>query len=109
MPHTSAPWKFIDSPAWGYSTLWNPDTRQEILVPDGRNEADHPETWMGEELTDDDKALIEAAPLLLDALRDMAAGWRYIRKHHGDLAGVGWDRAQSAAEAAIAAATGAQS
>ena len=36
-----------------------------------------------------------------EALADMLAGWRYIRLHHGDLNGVGWDRAQFAAEAAL--------
>jgi hypothetical protein len=50
--------------------------------------------------------LIAAAPDLYEALRDMLAGWRYIRQSHGDLYGVGWDRAQGKAEAAIAAATG---
>jgi hypothetical protein len=33
-----------------------------------------------------------------EALRDMLSGWRYIRKFHGDLDGVGWDRAQTKAE-----------
>jgi regulator of replication initiation timing len=33
-----------------------------------------------------------------EALRDMLSGWRYIRKTHGDLYGVGWDRAQTKAE-----------
>lgn len=33
-----------------------------------------------------------------EALRDMLSGWRYIRKVHGDLYGVGWDRAQTKAE-----------
>lgn len=32
------------------------------------------------------------------ALSDMLSGWRYIREVHGDLYGVGWDRAQDAAE-----------
>jgi hypothetical protein len=50
--------------------------------------------------------LCAASQDLLDALRDMLSGWRYIRSSHGDLYGVGWDRAQSAAEAAIAKATG---
>ncbi len=50
--------------------------------------------------------LIAAAPALLDALQDMLAGWRYIREVHGDLPGVGWDRAQAKAEAALAQAEG---
>jgi hypothetical protein len=48
-----------------------------------------------------------AAPDLLEALRDMLAGWKYIRSFHGDLYGVGWDRAEDKAEEAIAKATGA--
>ena len=35
------------------------------------------------------------------ALADMLAGWRYIRQSHGDLYGVGWDRAQEKAEVAL--------
>lgn len=52
--------------------------------------------------------LIAAAPDLLDALKDMLSGWRYIRQDsaHQCIYGVGWDRAQSAAEAAIAKAEG---
>lgn len=50
--------------------------------------------------------LIAAAPDLLDALRDMLSGWKYIRDVHGDLYGVGWDRAQGKAEAALAKAQG---
>ena len=38
---------------------------------------------------------------LRNALADMLAGWRYIRQSHGDLYGVGWDRAQQKAEAAL--------
>lgn len=37
-----------------------------------------------------------------DALADMLNGWKYIRESHGDLYGVGWDRAQGKAEAALA-------
>ena len=43
---------------------------------------------------------------LLEALKDMRAGWKYIRETHGDLYGVGWDRAQSKADSAIALAQG---
>ena len=38
---------------------------------------------------------------LRSALTDMHSGWLYIREHHGDLYGVGWDRCQAAAEAAL--------
>lgn len=40
---------------------------------------------------------------LAEALRDMLNGWLYIRESHGDLYGVGWDRAQHKAEAALVA------
>lgn len=39
----------------------------------------------------------------IDALEDMNNGWKYIRSSHGDLYGVGWDRAQGKADDAIAA------
>ena len=38
---------------------------------------------------------------LREALEDALGGWRYIRKHHGDLSGVGWDRVEDAARAAL--------
>ncbi len=50
--------------------------------------------------------LIAASRDLLDALKDMHSGWKYIRETHGDLYGVGWDRSQEKAEAAIAKAEG---
>jgi len=39
---------------------------------------------------------------LVAALTDMRAGWRYIRDVHGDLPGVGWDRCEQSATAALA-------
>jgi len=39
---------------------------------------------------------------LREALLDMASGWRYIRQHHGDLPGVGWERCEASATAALA-------
>tara|TARA_R110000772_G_scaffold4094_2_gene14447 strand:- start:3222 stop:3428 length:207 start_codon:yes stop_codon:yes gene_type:complete len=36
-----------------------------------------------------------------DALSDMLSGWRYIRQVHGDLSGVGWDRAEDKAREAL--------
>lgn len=38
---------------------------------------------------------------LREALKDMLSGWRYIREQHGDLYGVGWDRAEEAARKAL--------
>lgn len=53
-----------------------------------------------------DANLIAAAPELLDALQDMLSGWQYIRSQHGDLYGIGWDRAQDKAISAINKALG---
>jgi hypothetical protein len=47
--------------------------------------------------------LRQAAEMALDALKDMNCGWKYIRESHGDLYGVGWDRAQGKADDAIEA------
>jgi hypothetical protein len=44
---------------------------------------------------------------LLLAIEDMLNGWRYIRQTHGDLYGVGWDRAEDKAVKAIANTKGA--
>ena len=38
---------------------------------------------------------------LREALEDALGGWRYIRRYHGDLPGVGWDRVENAATAAL--------
>lgn len=40
----------------------------------------------------------EALKLAFEALKDMNCGWKYIRESHGDLYGVGWDRAQQKAD-----------
>lgn len=46
-------------------------------------------------------ALLAERDALREALRDMTSGWRYIRETHGDLYGVGWDRAEEKARAAL--------
>lgn len=48
-----------------------------------------------------DDQLMQQVQSLRAALGDMLCGWRYIRQSHGDLYGVGWDRAQSKAEKAL--------
>lgn len=45
---------------------------------------------------------IAMVEVMAEALRDMLGGWKYIRESHGDLYGVGWDRAQNKAEEALA-------
>jgi hypothetical protein len=52
------------------------------------------------EMTD---KLRQTAEMALEALADMNCGWKYIRESHGDLYGVGWDRAQEKADDAIEA------
>ena len=42
--------------------------------------------------------LRQAAEMAFEALKDMNCGWKYIRESHGDLYGVGWDRAQQKAD-----------
>ncbi|MES3444088.1 hypothetical protein [Citrobacter freundii] len=59
-----------------------------------------------EMMSEENLALITAAPELLEALQDMLSGWEYIRSQHGDLYGVGWDRAQNKAKSAISKALG---
>ena len=39
---------------------------------------------------------------LVRAAADALAGWRYIREHHGDLYGVGWERVQRGLTSALA-------
>jgi hypothetical protein len=50
------------------------------------------------------KAPFKAAELITAydaACNDALAGWRYIRQHHGDLYGVGWDRVEQALDAVL--------
>lgn len=78
--HTPGPWEFVASGEYGYSVLWNPETRDEILATGGINDGDSPITWMGEELTDANRRLIEAAPDMfaaLDRLARLGNGFEY--------------------------------
>ena len=70
--YTPGPWEFSLSGHYGYSTLWNPATRKEVLTTGGFNDGDYPIVWMGEEASEADLALICAAPDLLAALIGMA-------------------------------------
>jgi len=98
---THGPW-FTNS--LGFSTIYveariRPGILQEVAAC-GPTEAGH-------EQQQANARLIAAAPDLLEALKDMLSGWKYIRESHGDLYGVGWDRAQNKAEDAIRKAKGA--
>ena len=69
--YTPGPWEFSLSGHYGYSTLWNPATRKEVLTTGGFNDGDYPIVWMGEEASEADLALICAAPDLLEALKEV--------------------------------------
>ena len=103
--HTEGPWQ-VETGGYGTEKGFFPD---ELFVTiDGANMAIcsdiiDPETG---ELSIENARLIAAAPDLLEALEDMLSGWKYIRESHGDLYGVGWDRAQDKATAAITRARG---
>lgn len=48
------------------------------------------------------KAELEGRPELIAAATDALSGWRYLRKHHGDLPGVAWDRVETALTESLA-------
>lgn len=86
-----------------YNVMYRVTDRDEWHAPlPGR---EHHADWC-QAVVHPDASLMAASPDLADALQDMLAGWRYIREHHGDLYGVGWDRAEEKAVAALARATG---
>lgn len=45
--------------------------------------------------------LRDAAPRLAEALKDAMSGLRYIRERYGELDGVGWQRIEAKANAAL--------
>lgn len=51
----------------------------------------------------DREALRQLVAQVQDALTDILSGWRYIRSFHGELYGVGWDRADDKAAKALEA------
>ena len=53
-------------------------------------------------LLNENTSLLAENRLLREAVEDLLGGWRYIRQAHGDLYGVGWDRAQHKGEIALA-------
>ena len=104
--HTPGPWKIFDG--WGASRF-APVIVDSIPDIDGKCVANcicHVAST--NENAADNARLIAAAPELLEALEDILGGWRYIRQdpHHEAIYGVGWDRAQEKAEAAIRKAKG---
>jgi uncharacterized coiled-coil DUF342 family protein len=73
--------------------------RDELAVVCERykQERDHAETELSK-MIDFSKGALGERNEAREALQDMLSGWHYIRKVHGDLYGVGWDRAQTKAE-----------
>tara|TARA_R110000822_G_scaffold296527_1_gene418966 strand:+ start:360 stop:701 length:342 start_codon:yes stop_codon:yes gene_type:complete len=78
--HTEGPWVWVKSRDYGYTALINPDTGVEVLTTGGINDGDDPITWMGEEMTDDDLALIAAAPDLLEVAQIVVDTTKASRK-----------------------------
>lgn len=97
---TPGPWFRDDSRAIGPKSTED-DQSYGMIIPVGWVEFD-PEV----DVQVANQRIMAAAPELLDALQDMLSGWKYIRDQHGDLYGVGWDRAQNKAIEAISKALG---
>lgn len=98
MKHTPTPWH-----APGMGEIHDAD--HNLIAHIAFSTGEHDDDQVGTEA--DAKFIVRACnshDQLVEALRDILSGWRYIRESHGDLYGVGWDRAQSKAEAALDAA-----
>jgi hypothetical protein len=99
--HTPGPWKIFDG--WGASRC-APVVVDSIPDIDGKCVANcicH--VASSNDNAEANARLIAASPGMLEALEDILCGWRYIRQNplHKAIYGVGWDRAQEKAEAAI--------
>jgi hypothetical protein len=64
----------------------------------GRKDAVIKDFWERRDEVHQLRAEVEA---LREALTDMHEGWKYIRRYYGDLHGVGWDRCDEKARAAL--------
>lgn len=109
--HTKPPWKFIKGRGYGYSMLVGAGDI-EILTTGGYNDGDSPITWMGEELTEADKLLIEAAPNLLAACEEALTFVLIATTEHANANKQGRENARACADhikAVLAEATGGES
>lgn len=61
-------WEFVDAGYYGFSCLID-ENGDDILVPDGQNDGDLPICWMGEDMSDHVRRLIEMSPDLLALCR----------------------------------------
>lgn len=57
-------WEFVKSDHYGFFCLVD-QNGNDILIPDGQNDGDYPVCWMGEDMSDHVKRLIEVSPDLL--------------------------------------------
>ena len=98
--HTPGPWHAILTRAGFYI-----QAEYHVIVDTADQNG-----WYGTIDSEANARLIAAAPELLGALEYMLSGWRYIQQDpkHREIYGVGWERAQRLAEAAIAKAKGEQ-
>ena len=111
MNHTPAPWEFYKYEQWGRTSFYIAQKDGAPYTPGYSDVANCIAQTVSPEKVSTQEAnarLIAAAPELLGAVKDLLSGWTYIREVHGDLYGVGWDRAQEKAQSAIAKATGEQ-
>ena len=99
--HTPAPWEWVEY-EYGFSSLWNPETKEEILHPGGVNDGDAPIVWMGEMLNDADRLLMQASPDMFEVL-EMNLRWHESNLRDGPFnpAGPGAMHLLEATEAAI--------
>ena len=80
---TKGPWKFKEY-EYGYSGLEGGDG-EYIFYPDGYNDGDRPITWLGEEMTEVNRVMIENAP---DDIRDLLAEVEWLRGALESIAGI---------------------
>ena len=74
-------WRFIESNYWGFSHLEDGEGN-DILIPDGENDGDFPSCWLGEDMPNHVRRLIEVSPDLLALCQRVE---RELRVIMGDL------------------------
>lgn len=79
---TRGPWRWDKSREYGYARLESDDC--VVLEPGGMNDGDSPITWMGEEMTEADAALIVAAPELYAELERIDPNNPVLAKARGE-------------------------
>ena len=78
---------------------------ERLRAEHARNGGQGAYAWSSRELCGKAATEIERLTAQVEAMREAAldalSGWRYIRDHHGDLYGVGWERVENALAAAL--------